>query len=480
MNSLNIDFRDNALRVLRMKGHKAVSARLISSFSISDRHAAKDTLSAEISGLSGAHGRTNIIIPHDMVRHSIEQMPRANAEDISKILRRMIARELADDEFTFGFREIAENKKGRSGTQNIFLQYVRNKDLNDCITLLKECGVTPDTITSSLEGNIRLFNRLRPETIGSEAVIDIGAGYIEIIIINNGNLMDYEKLPLLVDFTESNDIDESKEAQDSKIKIYKIVDVLFNSITSFIKRSGAEGLSSIWVCGIGSGLPGITEAISSGFGIATNLLSDLEDTYDNKGAFSALSGVSTLTASEEITNFIPLSILQKKKNIIISGIFAVCIAVYLAIIVTTYLKIEKTETDLRTFIENKEAASSAAAARPGDDKDIYSAGKNTLFNIVSASPALYGVLSDIAYLTPAGVRLENIDLRIVKDATVLTIDATLKNSSESYNKALLTKHLSALQGSKRLKSISTPAIATSSPSKGESIISVRSSYEVVN
>ncbi|MDO8282444.1 MAG: hypothetical protein Q7U10_07460 [Thermodesulfovibrionia bacterium] len=481
MNSLNIDFRDNSLRVLKIKDDKVVSANLISHFAITDLPSAKDTLSAEISGASGKHGRINIILPQDTVNHSIQQIPRAGADDISMILRRMIVRELPKEEFTFGFREIAERKKSRSsGTQNILLEYVQNKDLSNYLSLLKECGLNPDIITSSLEGNIQLFKRLRPETSGNEAIIDIGAGYIEILIINNGNLIDYEKLPLLIDFTESDAGDESKEEQASKIKIYKIVDVLFNSITSYIKGSGAEGLSTLWVCGIGSGLTGITDAIASGFGITTSLLSDLDNTYNNRGAFSALSGISNLASYREIANFIPPSLLQKKKNLIFGGIIAACAAVYLAILITAYLSINKTENDLRTYIKNKEVTISTTAAHAGNDNDIYRAGKNTLFNMISASPSLYGVFSDIANLTPAGVRLEKIDMRIEKDTAILTVDAAINNSSESYNKALLTKFLSALESSERLKSISIPAIATSSTSDKESIISVRSSYEVVN
>ncbi|MBI4827099.1 MAG: hypothetical protein HY807_11890 [Nitrospirae bacterium] len=480
MNSLNIDLRDNALRVLKINDDKAVSANLINHFSIADRRSAKDMLSAEIGGPSGKHGRINIILPQDMVNHSVQQVPRAGADDISMILRRMIARELSNDEFTFGFREIAESKKNKTGTHNILLEYVQNKDLANCLALLKECGISSDVITSSLEGNIRLFNKLRPETSGNEAIIDIGAGSIEIFIINNGSLMDYENLPLLIDFAESHAGDESREEQASKIKIYKIVDVLFNSITSYIKSSGAEGLSTLWVCGIGSGLTGITDAISSGFGITTRLLSGLEDTCNNGSAFSALSGVSTLTSSREITDFTPLSLLQKKKNLITGSIIAACIAVYLLILITTYFTMKKTEKDLMSFIKNKETTLSTTTARSGDDNDIYSAGKNTLFNIIHASPSLYGALSDIAKLIPSGVRIEKIDLRIEKDAAILTIDAAIKHSSESYNKALLTKYISALESSERLKRVSTPAIATSGPSKKESIISVRSSYEVVN
>lgn len=478
MNSLNIDFRDNALRLLRIQDGKVVAASLTGNFSITDRHSAKDMLLAALSVLSGKHGKVNIILPRDTVNYSIQQVPRAGSDDMSLILRRMIARELSNNDFTFGFREIAEQKKSTGSTQNILLEYVQNKDLADCLELLKECGVKPDIFTSSLEGNIRLFNRTRPETSGNEAIIDIGAGYIEILVVKNGNLMDYEKLPLLLDFAGAGD--ESEEDQKSKIKIYKIVDLIFNTITSYIKSSGTEGLSTIWVCGIGSALPGITDAISSGFGITTNLLSGIEDTYNNSASFSALSGVSTQTASGKTTNFIPPSLLQKNKKLVIGGIVAACIAVYLTILIASYFTIQKTENDLRSFITDKEITLSTASVHPGDDKDIYTDSRDILLKMISESPNIYGVLSDIAGLTPEGVRFEKIDLRIEKETTVLTIDAAMKNIDESYNKALLTEFLSALQSSERLKSISIPVIATSGPSNEESIVSIRTKYEVVN
>lgn len=479
MNSLNIDFRDKCLRVLIVKDDKAVSARLIKNFSVADKAPAKDKLSAEIRESGGKHGRVNIILPQDMVLHAIRQVPRAEADDISIILRRMITRELADDKFTFGFKEITENKNSIPGVKNILLEYVRNKDMSDHMTLLKECGIKPDVITSGFEGNMQLFNRLRPRTEGNETIIDIGAGYIEILIINNGNLINYDKLQLLTDFSEFSEGDEKTGASASKIKIYNIIDVLFKTITPYMKASGSEGLSKIWISGIGSTLEGITDSISSGFGISTSLLSGLESPNINGSAFSALSGVSTLNSAKEITSFIPVKIIERKHNIVKQALVWGSVAIYISLFIFTYLTAEKTEKELKAFLESKKAGIAAVHSMPEAEGDIYSEGKNTFFSIISASPSLYPVFRDIANLTPPGVELQQIMVERKKGATILNIEATIKKSDEVYRKALLTKHLTGLEGSKVLKSISVPIISTSSPSKEESFLSVRSSYEVI-
>ncbi|MEW6715689.1 MAG: hypothetical protein AB1306_11460 [Nitrospirota bacterium] len=479
MNSLNIDFRDKCLRVLIIKDDKAVSARLIKNFSVADKAPARDKLSAEIRESGGKHGRVNIILPQDMVLHAIRQVPRAEADDISIILRRMITRELADDKFTFGFKEITENKKSSPGAKNILLEYVRNKDMSDHMTLLKECGIKPDVITSGFEGNMQLFNRLRPRTEGNETIIDIGAGYIEILIINNGNLINYDKLQLLTDFSELSEGDEKTGASASKIKIYNIIDVLFKTITPYMKASESEGLSKIWISGIGSTLEGITDSISSGFGISASLLSGLESPNINGSAFSALSGVSTLNSAKEITSFIPAKIIERKKNIIKQAIIWVSVAIYISLLIFTYLTAEKTEKELKAFLESKKTRITAVHSMPEAEGDIYSEGRNTFFSIISASPSLYPVFRDIANLTPPGVQLQQIVVERKKGATILNIEATIKKSEEVYRKALLTKHLTGLEGSKVLRSISVPIISTSNTSKEESFLSVRSSYEVM-
>jgi Tfp pilus assembly PilM family ATPase len=479
MNSLNIDFRDKCLRVLIVKDDKAVSARLIKNFSLADKAQAKDKLSVEIRESGGKHDRVNIILPQDMVLHAIRQVPRAEADDISIILRRMITRELADDKFTFGFKEITENKKSSPGTKNILLEYVRNKDMSDHMTLLKECGIKPDVITSGFEGNMQLFNRLRPRTEGNETIIDIGAGYVEILIINNGNLMNYDKLQLLTGFSELSEGDEKTGASASKIKIYNIIDVLFKTITPYIKASGSEGLSKIWISGIGSTLEGITDSISSGFGISASLLSGLEIPNINGSAFSALSGVSTLNSAKEITSFIPVKIIERKHNIVKQAVIGASLTVYIALMLFTYLTAEKTEKELKAFLESKKAGIAAVHSMTEAEGDIYSEGRNTFFRIISASPSLYPVFRDIANLTPPGVQLQQIVVERKKGATILNIEATIKKSDEVYRKALLTKHLTGLEGSKVLRGISAPIISTSNPSKEESFLSVRSSYEVM-
>ncbi len=477
MNSLNIDFRDSCLRVLKVESGKFAGTSLVSDFSLTDRASAIKTLSAEIDKLGKRNARVNIILTQEMIQQTIQQIPRTDTDSLSMILRRKISKDLSGSEFSFGFKEIAEHRKARTGTSSILSEYVENRDLSEYIALLKECGIKPGLITSGLEGNLQLFNKLRPETQGNEAVIDIGAGHIEIIIISNGRLIDYEKLPLLIDFSNNPDETNTAEDQASKIKIYKIVDVLYNSINTYIKEDDQGGLSRIWICGIGSTLENISESISSSFGMSTDLLID-SDMQTDGSAFSAISGVSHISTEEGITNFIPATMLKARQNLIKQVVMASLLAVYIAVLIGTYKVTITTEKDLRYFLSNNKPSITAAEALPGD-QNIYSTGQGTMVKIVSGSPALYGIFSDIANLIPSEVQLQKIEFMKNGNTTTLSLEAKIKHKDESYQKAIMTRYLNSIESSARLKNISIPTIVTSGDSSADSFITVKSGYEVV-
>ncbi|MBI4844468.1 MAG: hypothetical protein HY809_09125 [Nitrospirae bacterium] len=475
MDSLNIDLRDDCLRILRVKDGSVVSARYSSGFSLANRKNAAERLTTEIEEAGGPHGKFNVVIPQNMVQHAILQMPAVSDSDISAILKRKIAKEYTGEDFTFSFREIAEKGKVRRGSKNVLAEYVDGKDMAECLSFFKECGIRPNLITSGLEGNLYLFKRLRPATDGNEAVVDIGSGYIEILIVNNGRLIDYEKLNLLIDFSEKTPAEETSGGDPSKIKIYKIIDVIYNSITPYVKASGDEALSRVWLCGIGSTLEGISESVSSGFGISAALLNGLNSTQRNGSIFSSLSGISMLHPSEKITNLLPEKIITRTKNIINNAALAVLAAAYMIMLFFIYSSIRKTEMNLQSIF-NKTSAEAQAPSE--SDGGIYSKKREAFFRIISESPSLYPILSDIANLTPPGVRIERLEFNKEKSTTKLFIDASMAHVSETYGKAVITNYLSSLESSKKIKSISIPKITAHGPSEKTNYISVKSVYEV--
>jgi Tfp pilus assembly PilM family ATPase len=474
MNSLNIDFRDNCLRILKITDDRVVSAKLLQDLSINETASAKNALLTAINESGGKNNRINLILPQAIVRYSVRHVPLASDDDLPIILRRMIAKEQGDDSFTFGFREITEHKKSRPGTKLVLVEYVRSNDTAGYITLLNECGIKPYIITSGLEGNLHLLKMLRPKTEGNEAIIDIGAGSIEAAIINNGRLIDYNKLQLVTDFSEDTEGDENS----SKIKIYKIIDLLYKVITPYVKASESEGLSRIWLCGIGSALNGITGSISSGFGVAVDLLNGFESQNTNVSAFSALAGVS-LSSAKDITCFLPAKITEAKKIIVKKAVIAASLAVYISLLFFTYFVKERSEKELRAFLENKKLAITAETSGTEREESVYFKDRNRFLAIISASPSLYPALRDVANLTTPGVRLQQITIERKKDATILTIEAEVRHSDEVYKDSLFTKYLSGLDASKTFKSISASSISTSGAFKEEGIVSVRSSYEVL-
>ena len=186
MNSLNIDFRGGCLRILVVKDGSVRYSKLVKDFSLTDLKSAKEKLASEIKEAGGKKGKVNIILPSDIVSHKAFQIPAMEFEDAKIFIRRELAKELKGQKFSYGIRRLLTPKKAKTGGQDILTEYVLADDSAKYLDLLKSCGIRPDIMTSSLEGNIHVFNSFRPETDGNEAVLDIGMNLIEIAVFNNG------------------------------------------------------------------------------------------------------------------------------------------------------------------------------------------------------------------------------------------------------------------------------------------------------
>ncbi|OGW52625.1 MAG: hypothetical protein A2Y81_05280 [Nitrospirae bacterium RBG_13_43_8] len=477
MNLLNIDFRDGCLRITVTKAGSVKYSKIIKDFSLADEKSASETLASAIKDSGRGKGRANIVLPHKVVMNRTFQIPLMDISDAKKIIKREISKEFKEQKFVFGIRRLHKQKKVESGIQEILAEYALTADVLKYLNLLKTCGITPEIMTGSLEGNSHLFNRFRPETDGNEAVIDIGTNLIEFAVFNNGQLKDYERLSLSHIHDKKPENINMPAEQTDKIKIFGILDVLYKFIMASGKDSPEDKLSRLWFCGIGSTTEGLVSSMSEGLGINASLLVTPDMSIENASAFSALAGVSTISKAEQFINLIPEGIFDKRKRFIQKTILAASLSFYIILIAGGYTVLNRMEKDLKTTYEK---VKSVQAAIPGADEtaDVYSSGQETLAKIASDNPSLYTVFRDIANLTPAGVILNDIKIEKSEGVTKLKLDATIKYSDENFKNAVLSKFMQSLDSSSRLKRVSSPEIAVSKTAEGQKYISLKTAYEI--
>lgn len=482
MNSLNIDFRDGCLRILVVKDGSVRYSKLVKDFSLTDLKSAKEKLASEIKEAGGKKRKVNIILPSDIVSHKAFQIPAMEFEDAKIFIRRELSKELKGRKFAYGIRRLLTPKKAKSAGQDILTEYVLAEDSAKYLDLLKGCGIRPDIMTSSLEGNIRLFNRFRPETDGNEAVLDIGMNFIEVALFNNGRLLEYEKLSIPHVRDEKFETKDLPAGQTDKIKIYKIIETLYKFIMASGTDSPEEKLSVLWICGLGSIAEGITASISDGLGINCRLINPFDAEVENGSVFTALKGVSAITGTEQFINLIPEDILAARTKLLKQMLLIASLSFYIILLTGGYVFLNLAEKELKITYEKVKSDQAIRSGKHQTD-DTYSAGQETFAKIVLNNRGIYGIFRDIANLTPPGVILNGIQVEKVHDITNLKINATIQYNDENFKKALLSKFLTSLDRSAGMKRTLPPEIAIlQSKAKQKEIqkeISVKATYEVV-
>ena len=196
MNSLNIDFRDGCLRILAAKDGSVKYTKLIKNFSLDDLKTAKETLLSAIKDAGGKKGNVHVILPSEIINDKTFQIPSMEFGDAKKYIKRELLKETKGDKFVYGIRKLFALQTAPGGGQHIIAQYVHGAHIDTYLELLSNCGISPDIMTSGLEGALLLFNSFRPVTEGNEAVCDIGTNTIEVTVINNSQLLEYRKISI--------------------------------------------------------------------------------------------------------------------------------------------------------------------------------------------------------------------------------------------------------------------------------------------
>ncbi|MEW6110104.1 MAG: PilN domain-containing protein [Nitrospirota bacterium] len=478
MSSLNLDLRDGSLRILFAKDDTVKYSGFVKDFPVKDEKSAAERLSSEIKNARWKRGRVNVILPTDIISHKSYQIPPMDIEDAKKVVRREISRELKAQKFAFGIRRLAKQEKTGAGMQNILAEYAVADDVIKYLSMLKKCGIRPDAMTSGIEGNVQLFQKFRTETDGNEAVLDIGLSSIDIAVFNNGKLVDYDRIQTPYTHDDRRQIQDAGPEQTDKMKIYRVIDALYNFTMAYGKNNPEEKFSMLWICGIGSTAEGITDSISDGLGLNCRLLNPFDAAIENGSAYSALSGVSALSGTEQFLNLIPGDVLEGRAKLLRQGILAASLVFYMILLTGGYTILNRTEKDLR-IIYDRITFEQALHLGKENSAGIYSSSYGTLSKIVSGSTGLYSVLRDIASLTPPGVTLNSIKFERRQETNNLKINATIQYNDENFRDAVLTGLLDSLDNSPNLKRTSIPEISTTEiPGEKRKEISFSVEYEV--
>jgi hypothetical protein len=483
MNSLNIDFRDNCLRILAAKDGSASYTNLIKNFSLDDLKTAKETLASAIKDAGGKKGTVHVILPSELITDKTFQIPSMEFGDAKKYIKRELLKETKGDKFVYGIRTLSPPQQTPGSRLHFIAEYVHFAHIDTYLDLLNSCGIIPDIMTSALEGALHLFNNFRPVTEGNEAVCDIGANSIEITVINNSQLQEYRKISIPRVQDEKGEGEDPSAGQSDKIKMYRIIDTLYKFTMAYGQDFPQENLSALWLCGIGSAIEGLADSLSAGLGIKCSLI-DAEAGSGN--AFCALKGISALKRKDVFINLVPEDLLAAKTQFLKRLLLAASLSFYIVLLTGASIALEHTEKGIKNLYDRVSADQALRAAKHKTD-DVYATGQATFSKIASGSRGIYSVMRDLANLTPAGVTLTGLQLKKVQNVTHIEINATIQYTDENFKDALLSRFLTSLDRSSGMKKTLPPEIVVSQSNVRQKdplkeipkVVFVKAAYEVV-
>ncbi|MBI5632907.1 MAG: hypothetical protein HZA15_05455 [Nitrospirae bacterium] len=474
MNSLNIDFRAVSLRLLSAKAGALKHVHLTRNFSLADMQAAKEQLTNAVREVGGKKGKAHVILPNRIVKFNILQIPAMDIGDAEKVVRREIAKELGTQDFVLGIRRIIRNRPGK---QDILAEYALKSDMRDYLALLKECGIKPSVVTTSLEGIISAFKKIRPETEGNEAVLEIGQTFIEIIVFNNGKLINYKKVQMpAVDDAKlsSKDMDPM---QICKIKMYTIVDALYNFMMEMGGGAAEERISRLWISGLGSIEEGTAQCVSEGLGINSSLLNPFDIEVEHASIYTAVAGLSLITPADQFINLLPSDERDRGKQVAGRAALIAALVFYVILIGGGYTVLNKAERDLKVLRDKFETEVKASHKSGSPDRSQQDA----LKKIMSNNKNLHPLFRDIANLIPPDMNLISLDIEKTADATFIKLGASLQPADEGLRNSAVSKFLKALETTGRVAMTSPPEITsvTTAPTAKKQEFTIKAKFEVL-
>lgn len=468
MNRIVLDFRDGCLRVLKSADGASARTVLVRAFPSPGSPDAREALASALREMNTKRAAAAIILPQEIVRTKTLSLPAMETPDMMKVAGRELGREISGQPFSFGIRVLSEH---RQGARDLLAEYSLAAEVKPYCDLASSCGLKPSIVTSGLEGISRIFRQSRPEHTGPEAVVEIGADTIEIVVFSRGMVAEYRKIGLGRGHDQKTGSGEIAEDQASRIKIFSVVDTIYNFVLEYGKSSPDERLSSLWLSGLGSAASGLDVSMFEGLGIKCGILSPAGDA----AVFSAAAGVALIAEGEPFADLSLPSVAGRSAGSLSQRLVPAAIVCYLILLVLGGLLLSRSEQRLQEAYSRATVAQQKFAKRSGDRARSEADAAGTL---VGNRP-LYPVFRDLANLLPAPITVERIEIERTDSRTVLTITARAPAEANTFRNSMLSGFVSSLATSERLRRSGEPELSLSPDGQEKGSVAIRASYEVL-
>jgi hypothetical protein len=453
MKNIFFDLRGHALRVLVADGETISYKQSFERFTL-DVAGSADKVLSEISANTGMKlDKVHCIMPSEDVTVSTLVIPAMSLPDAKKVIRRRLIKDTGVQSPLFNAIPMGM----RGDKQSYLVESIKRETLERYVGFFRSRKISLKTISTALPSNLRALKKLDRDPSATIALLDIGNDLIEMTMLSD-HVISYGKSAIL-------HLDVEKELQSGKtperiqkMRVYRIVEAVYNAQSDYKKDHPDDPIRKIWVCGTGGSLEGVHEALTESMNIETNSLNIVKEALSDGLHYTALLGLALGLLDGTAVNYLPRE-MTRRMPVFASNRAAVIVAAcaYGLLLVVAAGVIEVKHHTAKTVLTDRMQAAEQTSLDPGATR-LYAKNSAYLKSLIARQIAWSPLFGYLAENTPDGMYIEGLSLKSQTNGQMLEILFVTPAHSEVGVKKFLTRIISMIDQCSLLRRTGEPAI----------------------
>lgn len=452
MKNIFFDLRGHALRVLVADGEAVSYLQSFEKFDLDDAVTCDQVLS-EISAKAGIKlDKIHCIMPSDEVSVSTLVIPAMSLSDATKVIRRRLIKDTGVQTPLFNIIPLVTG----GDKQSYIVESIKREALERYVIFFRNRKIPIKTMSTALPSDLRALKNLDRDPSATIALLDIGNDLIEMTMLSD-HVISYGKATIL-------HLDVEKELQSGKtperiqkMRVYRIVEAVYNAQSDYKKDYPDDPIQKIWVCGAGGSLEGVLEALTESMNIETNALNIFKEAVSDGSHYTALHGLALGLLDGTAVNYLPREMTMRPAFAPSRATMIVAACAYGLLLVVTAGILEVKHHRARIILTDRMRAAERTSLDPGATS-LYAKNSAYLKSLIARQIAWSPLFGYFAENTPDGMYIEGLSLKPQTGAPMLELLFVTPAYSEVGGKKFLTKIISMIDQCSLLRRTGEPVI----------------------
>jgi hypothetical protein len=409
--------------------------------------------------------KVHCIMPSEEVSVSAMAVPAMSPGDAAKVIRRRLIKDTGDPSPLFN-----SIPQGRGGERQSYLvESIKPQAMERLVSFFRGRGIVVKAVTTALPANLRAIKNVQGASSQTIALIDIENDFIEMTVLSD-HVISYGKAAILP-------LDVEKELESGKtperiqkMRVFRAVESVYNAQSDYKRDFPDAPINKLWVCGTGSSLGGVLEALGESMNIETLSLNTFKEPVADGFLYTALHGFALGMQDGTAVDFLPRDLLRDlpftawgRPALITAG------CVYAMIFFTVIGALEIKHRKINNVLEDKIRAAQQRRLESADAA-VYQKHGATLKGLLARRISWRAVFGYLADNTPEGAYIEGLSLKQQPNGSLLDIVFVIPAYAEVGVTKYLTRTIDMIDRSGFLRRTGEPGITLSKRGKNKLLL----------